>query len=203
MVRSVQEQGHECDRFGLQGIPCPFRKFKEDEDEDPEEQKGRIPFELAIPARRAKDFRDQLRPVVPLAVAPKELREALERMAAFQQEGDMLSIPDFPLSGRGHPEIIATLTAIALMTAFRQLRGSGSGTASSVVRAGERRVAQGLAKVAKPLGFSPGQGRTMGRGGIHVNAAADLRRLIFGRRRLKRPGGVALGFGQEFNETGF
>lgn len=189
----LQEFGHECDRFIAKGLPCPFRKSRQDDDDDEGEEKQ--PFPLVFPARRKADQEQQLKNVTTLAVAPKELREALERMAAFQNVGELQSIPNFPLSDRGQPEILSVLAAIALMKAFRALRARGLGTGLNAVRVGERHVTKGLAQVAqRPL--LGGRG-----GGLHVNASADLRRLLFGRRRL-RLGGQQVGQ-DNFSETGF
>lgn len=194
----LQAAGHECDRFLAVGLPCPFRRFVEDDDQEPdEEDEGdelQIPF--MMPARRAKE--KELARVTTLAVAPKELREALERMAAFKNLGGLPSLPDFPLQGRGHPAIISALAAIALTVVFRTLRRAGLGQGSQLVRVGERRVAQGLSKVARPP-------RSQGRGGIHHNAAADMRRLLgFGPRRRRRDStSTAVEGFDSFSETGF
>lgn len=192
-MASLQDAGHECDRFKVRlGLPCPFRKSREDlDEEEDEDERDAFDIPLALPGRAAKER--SLSNITTLAVAPKELREALERMAAFKQLGGAPSIPSFPFQGRGHPEIISVLTAIALMTAFRALRSKGFGMGSNAVRIGERHVAQGLSKVVKPQGSA----RVAGRGGFHVNAAADLRRLLFGRRRLRDEGSAGIPGGSE------
>lgn len=191
----LQDFGHECDRFRVFGLRCPFGGLKEDEeDEDEEEEEEgqkaeRVP--LMLPARRRSDADAQreLRNVTDIAVAPKELREALERLAAIKQRGAMRSIPELPFGGRGHPETFAALAAIALMTVFRALRKSGFGAGLRAVRIGEKHVSKGFSRVVRPQA-SAGPGRTMGRGGLHVNAAADLRNLLFGRKQRRRGGGV-------------
>lgn len=200
---TLQVAGHECDRFGIRGIACPFRRSREDEDDEPDEEGERRAHRnvlpIALPGRRSDADQDrQLRNITNIAVAPKELREALERMAAFKNIGGLPSIPSFPFEGRGHQSTISVLTAIALMTAFRALRSRGLGQGLPMVRAGERHVSKGLQRVLSPRG-SGNPARTQGRGGIHVNAAANLRQLLFGRRKV---GGPAAGF-DAFSETGF
>lgn len=196
-MRHLQDFGHECDRFIAEGLECPFRRFREDADPEEEEKEAEqqkafefpdsIPFMVPERRRTSGDVEKNLGAISDLAVAPRELREALERMAAFKQIGELSSIPDFPFSGRGHPAIMSVLAAITIMTVLRSLRSAGFGTGFQGVRTSERHAAKGLAQVGRPVG----PGRTMGRGGFQVNAAADLRRLLFGRKKIDEQGGVS------------
>lgn len=206
----LQEFGHECDRFAAEGMPCPFRLSPEDDDNTPEpldrEDRNKFPQFIPFPLRKFPREIDQeqlerlkrLEQVRTRAISEEEMRKQLERLNSIQQRGGMRSIPripDFPLQGRGHLATTSVLSAIALMTIFRMLRSGGFGTGLQAVRVGERHVAQGLSKVARPA-------RSMGRGGLHVNAAADLRRLLFGRRKQRERFGSAGNF-DAFSETGF
>ncbi len=170
---------HDCDRFKAVGLRCPFRRFEEEEDESQEEEKGSFP-KFMVPARKEREVADNISRLPLVVHGQPQMKKALERLAAIQSGGGLSSIPqigvpNFPLQGRGHPEIISALAAIALMKFFGAVRSKGFGMSGRVVQAGERRVAQGLSKV---IGKVSGAGRTRGRGGFHVDAAADLKRLL-------------------------
>lgn len=196
--------GHDCDRFRSRGIDCPFRRFKEDDEEEPDEEQ-QIPF---VMKKQQEQELDNLRQFPIIAHGDPAMRKALERMAAIKRDGGLPSIPPFrnpvpafPLQGRGHPEIISAITAIAIMKALRSMRATGSNPGLQPVMTSERRVAKGLSRV---LGRqSGGLARTGGRGGLHVNAAAELQNLLGFRRKLG-PSGNALSAGVDsFSETGF
>lgn len=206
--------GHDCDRFRAVGLQCPFRKFREDEDQpdDEEEEKKRsrdqelpeekgtdIPF--MFPARRSRIDLPKIRQLV-VAHGDPEMAEALERMAAFKNTGGLPSIPNFPrmkspLSEQSMAAIMAALTGIGVMQALRLMRQTGSNPNFQAVQASERHAAKGLSKVSNARGL--GSARTSGRGGIHVNAAADLKRLL---RPRSLSSGLSAGV-DTFSETGF
>ncbi len=194
----LQDAGHECDRFGAQGLDCPFRKFPEDEDDPDDDSDDRFPVPIAIPARGRGEVRE---PLIFPHQQPEFVRR-LEQMAAFQNLGELQSIPDVPgrfrLTGRGHEATMAGLTAIVIMQITRALRSSGFGNVSRVVRTSERQAARQLKGVTRF--FSPGQGPLTGggRGGFLVRES-DFRQLL---RRPKLGTTPAGGF-DAFSETGF
>ncbi len=180
---------HECERFALRGIECPFRKMtreerkrqrerdKEQPEKEAEEREG---IRAMIPARRQDDKRHKMTreqamakrladmPVI--AHGEPQVRKALERMRQIQNEGGLPSIPrestrrGFPLpelEGRG---LISTLAAIAIFEGLRQLRATGSGTSSQAVRASEMRAAEGLSRLSQ----SGKPGSRGGFGGLHT-----------------------------------
>lgn len=182
---------HDCDRFRASGLRCPFRRFEPDEEQDDDDEQDKDGFpRFVIPARRERDLENNLSQL--RVVQQPAIKEALERLAAIQNRGELESIPkigvpNFPLSGRGHPEIIAVLSAIALMKFFGKMRSMGLGTTGPVVQAGERQLAKGLQKVvgrasgkAKSV-LSPGQGRPLGpgRGGFLKPVSLGIRRMLF------------------------
>lgn len=191
---------HECDRFRAEGFSeCPFRRSKGHEDEDEEEERRRIP--LALPGRRTVegDALDNLSQFPVIAHGDPAMRKALERMAAFQNLRGLPSLPDitvpeFPFGGRGLHETAAIFAAVVIMQSLRALRATGPSPPFQAVRVSERHAARGLAQVGAP-------GTRGGFGGMHVNAASKLRRLM-GRRRLRELGGPIAGF-DAFSETGF
>jgi len=210
---------HDCSRFMIRKMTCPFRGLEEDpeeEDKQPvrereqpeqaeEEREGvRIPIALPGRNRRKRHERSSERPLenpleLPLlAVAKGEVREALERMRQLQFDGGLPSLPNiqdlaFPSLGQGHQQIIAVLTAIAIAAALKSSRGFQLGNTFQGVQLSERRVSKGLSKLSDTS-------QLRGRGGFHRNAAADLRELLgFRRRKL---GGPVGGF-DSFSETGF
>lgn len=190
-VHSLQDAGHRCARFRAAGLEeCPFRRFLEDEDDDDDlaEEKGKEGIPFMMPARRKRDMdaQNNLRQfVIPHSDAP--MRKALERLAAFKNIGGMPSVPDFPFGGRGHPEIIAGLAAIAIMRALSAMRSSGSRPSMGAVSRAETLSGKGLKSLQRGAA-SFGQGRPVGpgRGGFSVNVSAELRRLFGGvvRKRL-------------------
>jgi len=201
---------HECDRFTTTSAfgECPFRRMpgheEEDEERDqPDEQAVRFPFEALIPARRRRDANlgDNLSQFPVIAHGDPVMRKALERMAAIQTVRGLPSLPDstklppFQLRGPNRREVVATIAMLVIMQSLRALRSTGPSPSFQAVRASERHAARGLSQVGQP-------GRTGGRGGLHVNAAADLRRLMFGRRKIEELGGPIAGF-DSFSETGF
>lgn len=203
-------QFHECDRFRAKLIECPFRKFKEDtlDEEDDDEFDHEFDIRAMFPAKRKDEELRNLRQMPVIAHGDPVMKQALERLAAIKQDGGLTSIPnipvtDFPLQGRGHPEIIAVLSAIAIMSALRGMRSLKSSPSLQAVRLSETRVAQGLSKALgrQSQGQSKSGGRVFGRGGIHVNAAADLQRLL-GFNRKVGPAGPVPGV-DVFSETGF
>lgn len=199
-------ENHECDRFRVVGLECPFRRLLDDEeDEQEEEERQRIP--LALPGRRRREAEDaEGNPLLIFPHADPQIRKALERMAALMRDGGLRSIPrevpSFPLSGRGHTEIIATLAAIAIMRALGGLRSTGSSVPVQPVRISEQRAARGLNQLQGISKSAPGAGRTMGRGGFHVNAAANMRRL-FGLSPRRLLGLTSSAGFDSFSETGF
>lgn len=198
---ALQDFGHECARFTKVGLTCPFRRSEEDDDDEPDEKAVRelqdaqekfdereIPF--AVPARKTRDPENRMGAISQFAVAPVELREQLERMAAFQREGGLQSVPrfpplratpDFPFQGRGHPGLVSILAALAVMQGLRLARSGKLRTGLQQVKASEMRAAQGLSKAVRSVKSG---GFARGRGGLHVNAALDLRNLIGVRRKL-------------------
>lgn len=194
--------GHECDRFMVSGFrECPFRRRDEHEDDEDDDFDDAMEFRLAFPVKRNADQVEGRSPLTIAHLQPK-MREALERMAAIKDVGGLPSIPrfdptipEFPFGGRGHQEAAAILAALAAMQGLRLLRQTGSRPSLQAVQHSEKRAARGLSKV---LGTS----RTRGRGGLHVNEAANLRRLLFGRRKLLNGTSLIAGF-DSFSETGF
>lgn len=194
----LQDGGHECDRFGAQGVDCPFRQFKEDEDE-PDEEEDRMPVPIAIPGRRAGEVREPL--IFPHA--QPDFVKRLEQMAAFQNLGELQSVPDVPgrfrLTGRGHEATMAGLAAIVIMQTMRALRSGGFGNISRSVRTSEQRAAKALKGLTRFTG-SPGQGRPLGAGrGGFLLKESDFRFLMRRPRLETTPAG---GF-DSFSETGF
>lgn len=209
---------HECDRFKAQGLVCPFRRFREDDEglereedakKDPElpdpDDDDHFQYPFVIKRKQQQAELDNLRQLPVIAHGDPAMRKALERMAAIKKDGGLPSlpnipIPNFPLQGVGHQEIISVLAAIAIMNALRGMRSMSSGTSFPAVQGSERHAARGLSKV---LNRQSGVGRTKGRGGLHVNAAADLQKLLGFRRKLgPGAGGPVAGF-DSFSETGF
>ncbi len=214
---------HDCDRFRALGLSCPFRRFKED-DEQPEEAKRPVPakereeeeaaregvgVEFLAPGRRREDRRQrgygQGQELSELVIAHGDpvMAKELERIHAFKQKGGLPSIPSFPqlnspLSEQGMAAIIAALTGIAIMQALRSMQATGSAPSFQQVQGSERHASKGLSKVSDSLGR--GSARSAGRGGLHVNAARDLRNLLRPRKLLD--GGPTAGF-DSFSETGF
>lgn len=221
---------HDCDRFRAQGLMCPFEELREDDDFE-DDKSHRIP--IAFPARRAADeLGDNLLRFPTIAHGEPEMRKALERMAAIQQEGGLRSIPraiptlpDLPPvvapgRGRGAPfpspvlggrGIISILAAIAIMSTLRSMRSPTFNPTSQAVQTSERHVARGLTR----LGQTGRIGTPGGFGGLHTQAATfrpgqlGLRPkvTIKGNNELRK----LLGFGlkgpsagfDEFSETGF
>lgn len=223
---------HECERFTLRGIECPFRDLTKEEkkrqrerekEERPEEAEERDEIPVAIPARREQDkrhkmtreqqFADMLKRMPVIAHGDPKMKEALERMLRTQEEGGLPSIPREAIPRRGFPlpelegrGLIAVLSAIAIFEGLRQLRSTGSGTSSRAVRASELRAASGFNKL---LG-------TSGRGAGGFLRQADRFRTPLRTSpkvtqekdtALKRLLGFSLGKPQagfdEFSETGF
>lgn len=194
--------GHECDRFMVSGFrECPFRRQKEHEGDEDDEFDHEMDIRLAFPAKRNADQVEGRLPLIFPHADPK-VRKELERMAAFKDLGGLPSlprmgqvVPEFPFGGRGHQEAVAILAALAAFQGLKLLRQTGRRPSLRAVQFSEKRSARGLSKVL-------GTGRTAGRGGFHVNAAADLRRLLFGRRKILDGRGLVAGF-DAFSETGF
>ncbi len=207
-------QFHECDRFRARGMSCPFEEMDEDDDDDEEQDKLFPP--LAIPARKRRDgdLANNLSQFPVVAHGDPQMKEALERMAAIQNEGGLQSIPNLipslPFQGRGHPEIISILAAIAIMSTLKALRSTGLGKGFQAVKVSETRVARGLSKLGGIGGSAVRPGPPAG-GGLHMRAPTfrgplpspkvskgqdnELRRLLGFR-------GPLAGF-DEFSETGF
>ena len=211
---------HDCARFMMRRIDCPFRLLEDDpeeEEKDPqrereepeqaEEEREGVKVPIALPGRRRDRFRRHERTskrenpleLPTLAVAKGEVREALERMRQLQFDGGLPSIPNIqdlglPSIGSGQQQIIAVLTAIAIAAALRSARGFQLGNTFQGVQASERRAARGLSKLSDTS-------QLRGRGGFHRNAAQDLRELLgFRRRKFDGPGLVGV---DVFSETGF
>ncbi len=209
---------HDCARFMIRRISCPFRELEDDpeegekkpvrEREEPdqaEEEREGVRIPVALPGRREptkrheRSFQRENPLELPLlAVAKGEVREALERMRQLQFQGGLPSLPEIqdlalPSLGQGGQQIIAVLTAIAIAAGLRSTRGFMLGNTFQGVQLSERRAARGLSKLSDTS-------QLRGRGGFHRNAAADLRELLgFRKRKL---GGARGGF-DSFSETGF
>jgi len=194
----LRQFGHECDRFVVRGMECPFRKQEEeeDDDEDAEEEHDsiRFPQVLPIPMRRQRGA-DAVRGdnVIDFtnAVAQGETRKALERMAAFQNEGGLQFIPRMNtllegLSGQKAQNIFAILSALAITAAFVRGRGGSLRTQSLGVAGSERLVAE---RLSRPSGLKADPGQE-----LFDEKRRGLRRF-FGF-------GPAGGF-DSFSETGF
>ncbi len=155
MKHALRAAGHECDRFVVRGLECPFRKIEEEDEEEPDEDpddKISFPQVLPVPARRDRgadavrganvvDFRN--------AVAQGETRKALERMAAFQNLGGLQFVPDASrltsaLQGNTAQGIMAVLAALATIAALRRGRAGTLRTQSLGVAQSERGVAMQL-----------------------------------------------------------
>lgn len=168
----------------------------------------RIPFIMKKEDERNKPLdldgvRNRFLQIVP---DPRNVTKEQERIAAFKNFGGLPSIPNdipsLPFGGAGHREAAAVLSAIAIMQLLRGMRSAGSNPMSRAVAQAETLSARALRPLSAPM--QRGVGRTTGRGGLHVNAARDLRNLLFGRsRKQRRPGaGLSAGF-DAFSETGF
>ncbi len=202
---------HDCDRFRAKDMLCPFQDLEEDDD-DPDTESEDLP--LAIPARKQREMMvDNLSQFPVIAHGDPRMKKALERMAAIQHGGGLPSIPrevpNLPFQGRGHPELISILAAIAIMSALKGMRSITSSPSFQAVRVSESRVAKGLTR----LGQSGRPGSRGGFGGIHTQAprfrgAHGLRKVSQEQdNQLKRLLGFSLGppgagF-DEFSETGF
>ena len=191
----VMEGEHECARFEVQGIPCPFRPEEPDEEEDDDdvEERPGIEIPLALPGRQSKNQRGrmgQLNNILTLAHSQEEMREKLkviegERIAAIVPGGESL-IQELLRTGQqfGGNRLFQVGTLIALATALAKLRGKGLGLGLGTARALERPVARGLGRLATGSGLTTAPGGP-GRGGFHVNAAAELQSLFGGRSRRR------------------
>jgi len=188
---------------------CPFEDMEED-DEDDQPDERRIP--IAIPMRRAQEGQlDNLSQFPVIAHGDPAMRKALEKMAAIQREGGLKSIPravpSLPFGGRGHPELISILAAIAVMTGLKALRSTGFGASLRAVRLSETRAAKGLTRLSG-IGGQPTGGRG---GGLHVQAPTFRRPLRAPKVSRQRNNEMKrlLGFGpkgpgfDQFSETGF
>jgi len=211
---------HDCERFFAQGIECPFRRKIEHEEDDEEEEErqaqrdaGRFPHEIMFPARRSnEDVGGQLSQFPVIAHGDPEMRERLERMAAFKRLGELPSLPQIsppPFGGRGLPELTSILAAITIMTLLRSMRSTGFGQGFQAVRASEKVAAEGLSRLSRP----GRQGSRGGFGGMHMQAPTFRGVLRFRKvsqgenQEMRRLLGFSLGppgagF-DEFSETGF
>ncbi len=201
---------HACGNFRQFGMECPFGEIEEHQDEE-EDERFKLPF--AVPARRANDrMAENLSQFPVVAHGQPDMAEKLKRIAAIQREGGLQSIPNFPFGGRGHPELISILAAIAIMTGLRALQASGFGTGSQGVRASEMRAGRGLSGLSGTSGVAQGSRTGLrGRGGLHVQAETFRRPFRAPKvgderdealRRLLGFRGPRGGF-DEFSETGF
>ncbi len=215
---------HSCGNFRRFGMECPFLDIK-GHDPDNEHESRRIPF--ALPARRANDeMEDNLRRLPTVAHGQPEMKEALERMAAIQREGGLRSIPrrvpelmpdfgsrkvgDLPFGGRGHPELISILAAIAIMQGLRALRSRGFSPGVQSVSQSEMRSARGLNRASGTSGAGPRSTGTVAGQGFHLRAETFRRPLRAPKlnerdealKRLLGFKGLRAGF-DEFSETGF
>lgn len=195
-MHRLREAGHECDRFVVRGIECPFRKFEDEEKERerelPEEaEKEPVPESAAerefpkimVPARRRPGLKIQ---EALDAVSKIEAEKALERVGDIQNFGGLQFIPKMEqlsgaLSGQTGQGIMAVLTALAVAAASSRMGGMRLNPQSLVVAQSERRVAEGL---SQPKGLV-GPGETL---------VGSLRKF-FGF-------GPSAGF-DSFSETGF
>lgn len=207
---ALQDHGHECDRFRLQGMECPFVRAREDADTDDDDRRSFPRFPLAVPARREQEGRSPL--IFPHQ--QPEFVKRLEQVAAIQTQGGLQSIPaigrmlgEVPvdrlaLSGRGHEATLAGLAAIVIMLTSRALRSSGFGTGLQAVRISEQRAAKGLSKVVQQSRFGGGPARSQGRGGF-LMPADKFRAVVRPPRIKRRPGGGLVAGFDSFSETGF
>ncbi len=188
---------HECDRFRLRLGECPFAGFGSDDDEhDIPEHKP--PF-IAFPGKRPNTQADEakLPRLLTIAHSEADVRKALERIAAIQTQGQLAWIESRVTSSlleHGPRGIMAALTAIVLTEVGRRYASTRTTGLSQTVRTLERRVSGQLQQVRSTTGRG-------GRGGFHVNAAADLaaltglplRRFRDHSRSSNDPGGQELG----------
>ncbi len=215
---------HECIRFDRRGIDCPFRKAKVEEDEEEEKEPVREPEapderedreSVLIGERRkgAKDNRQQRLELTEQAAktfivahSQKEVREAVERMHAFQNEGLLPSIPPVGqfqnfltsrFSELDPQRTIAIFAAIAISAFLLRQGRITSPRALSSVLAGETLVASQL----RGLGEKPDPDQEFAHK-MRANVRRQARRVgqVDELKRLKLGG---LAFGDEFNETGF
>lgn len=199
---------HLCRRFWKEGLECPFRRMRDHEEDSEEEEKQ--PQKAARRAEQTNELEDAIsdRPrfvpfighrddadsekrrferQIQVVPNPEVLKRETKRIAAFKREGGLQSIPfdvlrESGLLAHGPQALGAVLAAIAIMQLLRGMRSTGLGTSSLAVAGAERQSAKALRPLLRPSG----PGRTMGRGGLHVNEAARLRGLLFGRRRIRR-----------------
>lgn len=196
MRHRLRRAGHECDRFVVRGIECPFRSMEDDDDEEererelPEEEEREKVLEfpqerefpkMMVPARRRPSLKIQK---ILDAVSKVELEKALERVGDIQDTGGLQFIPtkEQLLRALNSPTaqgLTAVLTALATAAAMSRGAGMRLSPQSLRVAASERQVA---GQLSTPL--SEFQGRN--RRGI---------RKLFGF-------GPSAGF-DSFSETGF
>lgn len=186
---------HECARFWANGLDCPFGDEQLDDDDDDTEEGERDVRDLALPARKRNSRSQsqrmgQLNNILTIAHSQEEMREKLkviegERIAAIVPGGEALlqRLLESGLNLSGNRLFQASAMA-ALAAAFFRLRGTGLMKGLPTVRSLERPVTKGLGKLSGGSGITTQQG-TGGRGGFHVDAAAEIKAL-FGDRARRR-----------------
>ncbi len=207
---------HMCRVWWKKGLDCPFARLHEDDDEDDPDSDD-IP--IAIPARKQREGRldnlSQLNAIFQNIGEPEHLQRGLREAAFTQERGgapflpkigkilDELPVERLRFTGRGHEGIMAALAAIVIFQLSKQLASSGFLRTSLMGSRLNARAATQFSQLTQPTGR--GSARTQGRGGFHVNAADQLRRMLGGKRKLR--GGRSdkgAGSGSDtFSETGF
>ncbi len=173
---------HACEIFEIRGIPCPFGEFEEEDDDDDDDRRGR---RVMFPAKGDKDAQNRVANVVdvfantvPYNLARGRLGKLQEAGNRFPEVGELIpnltrNLQDLPAQGIGGA--FAGAAALALGEVLRRSQGKGSPLQL------QRQVAGAFGR--QETGFS---GR--GRGGFHVNAAANLKSLFTPRRKLRQGG---------------
>lgn len=172
MRHRLRRFGHECDRFVVRGLECPFAKLEEeeddDDDEDPEEEeKERVPVPsfdqverpgIFVPARRDETRGERLFREARDAVSRTEMEKALEAIGEEQEEGEFRFIPTAEelrsaLTGRTAQGIMAVLSALAVTAAFRGMPAGRLATPSLAVAHSERQAARVLSGPVSDFGI--------------------------------------------------
>lgn len=197
--------GHDCSRFDRFGIDCPFRKMglePEEEDREEEFDESFVPRVAFVGERNKRNERgDRAERSLTIVHSQPEVREALERMAAFQGLGGLPSLPPIeslrPSSrGPGRGQIIALFAATMITAAL--LRGANFGSMSSLrgVRTSEMLAGAQLSALGERSGFERIEGNENVFSDFGIRRMAGVEDV---NRRLRGSGFV----GDEFSETGF
>jgi len=204
---------HECARFTRVIGECPFRRFKEDDDQEEERVPVRQPFPLQreeevretvpafVPAARRQDRDKRQRPGTGaemltdpvIAHAMPDMRKALERMLPIQELGGFRSLPP----------MVQLIPVIADLLSKQGSRVESLRSSDSVGRQ-LMGVLMAIA-VGALLRRSPGRGFNPSFATVQATEKRAAQESKQGprqfTRKLFRPGGLVSS--ETFNETGF